>query len=315
MIRFNLIKYVPFADMLFRTWLFSNFYEFLVFVVIHRRFPRFRRTGYLNDLLFRLRATEADLVFRAFTSDKEFMKAYVRGLSARDLTIPTLGLIRSAVEVDDYRFPPDSVVKPTHMSGEVVFVREDGQVSQADRVRMKRWFKQNFGAMTGERHYLRLKPKIIIEPWLKLNGDFCNDYKLHVYAGKARLVEVAVDRFHDDGSRWMYFDCWWRRIAVRSRDYAPFPPVDDGTGATRKPDLFHEMIAVAEEIGRNAEYVRVDFYTDGQQQLYVGEISHIPANARERFEPAEGERYFISGPGSALTQFNKGEPAHGLARR
>lgn len=298
MIRFYLVKNVPLASWLFANWIVSNLYEFLIFLAVHRRIPRFARTGYLNDLLFRLRATEDDLVLRSFTSDKEFAKTYIRGLLGDDLAVPTLGVIRDAGQIDGYRFPSNSVVKPTHMSGQVVFVGPDGRVSEAERSRMKVWMTQNFGVMTGERHYLRLRAKIIIEPWLKLNGDFCDDFKLHVYRGEVRLVEVAVERINNE-NKYLYFDRNWGRLNFISRDYEPLLPSpgaqEQQKAHVKRPELFSKMLAVAEAIGRQLEYVRVDLYTDRGQQLYVGEISHISANARERFVPVEAERLFITG--------------------
>ncbi len=308
MIRFNLVKFIPFASLLFRSWLISNLYEAMVFICRHRRLPRFRKTRYLNDLLFRLRATESDYVLRAFTSDKEFVKLYVRGATGLDLGIPTLGVIRDASEIGAYRFPPNAVVKPTHMSGHVVFVGADGKVSEHDRHRMKAWMRQNFGVMTGERHYLRLEPKIIIEPWLKLNDGYCNDYKLHVYGGKAHLVEVAVSRFGDGGGRWMYFDRHWQRLRLASRDYPAAPEWD--AGGWLRPKLLDRMLSVAETIGREFEYVRVDFYTDCGETLFIGEISHIPANTRERFDPAEDERFFVESGADAVRQA-EGDVLHG----
>lgn len=298
MIRFFLVKHVPLAGWLFSTWLFSNLYELLVFVAVHRRWPRFHRTGYLNDLLFGIRASEDDIILRSFTSDKEFTKQFVRGVTGEQLGTPTLDVIRSAEALDGYRFPPESVVKPTHMSGKLVFVGPDGAVSVSDRARIKGWMSENFGIMTGERHYLRLEPKVIVEPWLKLNGGYCNDYKFTVFKGVVRVVELTVGRF-EGGEKCAVFDRDWEPLDVRSRDF-PALDLNRSTGGDlpellRKPALFEKMVAVAEAIGRLLFFVRVDVYTDGVERLYVGEISHVPANVRERFETIESERAYLTG--------------------
>ena len=62
-----------------------------------------------------------------------------------------------------------------------------------------------------------------------------------------------------------------------------------------KPALYDKMVAVAEKIGKELCYVRVDFYTDCKDQIYVGEISHLSGNARVRYMPPAFERVFITG--------------------
>lgn len=263
----------------------------------HRRLPRFGKTGYLNDWMHRLRAEESDYVLRSFTADKELVKLFVRGVTGEDLCVPTLGVIRDVSQIDDYRFPPDSVVKPTHMSGPVIFVR-DGEVSRQDRERMKQWMRVNFADLTGEQHYARLQPKIIIEPWLKLNGDHCQDFKMHVSHGRMTAVDFVGDRF-EGGTHRMVITRDWKRAPVRLPDLqaadAPEPEEGDGEIEFSRPKQFDRMIAIAEEIGKHFPYIRVDFYTDGEDRIYIGEFTHISGNARKRFRPAEFERRYVTG--------------------
>lgn len=297
MLRFKIVKNVPFAGMALRSRTISNAYETLMFMLKHRRVPDFDRTGYRNDLLHRMRISESGYVERAFSSDKELVKIFVRGVTGEDLCVPTLGVIRNIGDIDGYEFPPDCVVKPTHMSGEVVFVR-DGYVSVADRARMKAWMKQNFGVLTGELHYMKLEPKIIIEPWLRLTGEGSDDIKLHLYDGKVNVCELCFNRFGGE-ARWALMTPDWRLLRVTSPDY---PMMDDAEYARTAPEAirnrpanFDRMIAIAEQIGRHFPYVRVDFYSDGKDAIYIGELSHITANAKERLFPVEVERVFISG--------------------
>ncbi len=297
MSRAGIVRRVPLAGWLLRSRLISNLFETAVFMVQHRRFPNFDRTGYMNDLLHRIRVTESDYILRAFTSDKEFAKIYVRGLTGEDLSVPTLGIIRDVSDIDDYVFPEECVVKPTHMANEIVFVK-DGKVSQADRQRMKCWMKANFGVLTGERHYMRLEPKIIIEPWLRLNGDYCYDYKMHVYQGRLAATGVSTSRF-EGGARRLVFNRDWVPVDLKSPELAQLDISELGRFGQEanvfKPALYDKMVAIAEKIGKDLCYVRVDFYTDCKDRIYVGEISHLSGNARVRYQPPAFERVFITG--------------------
>ena len=293
MTRFRLVSTYPRLGVLFRPWAVSNLYEGLVFILKHRRWPKFEKTGYFNDLLFRIRASESDFVFSSFTADKEFSKIFIRGITGEDLSVPTIAVLRSEAEIDRFAFPDRCVIKPTHMSGEYLF-HETGAVSDGNRARMRRWLKMNFGDMTGERHYLHLQPKIIVEPWLRLNGNFCHDFRFHMYKGQLTTVGIAIrDSTRKGGHRLQLTPDW---ELYRGEDFFDGPegtrPYTDAQSL--KPDCLPRMLEIARLVSRYVDYVRVDFFSDGQDQFYVGEISHVIAGVREVFEPVELERVFTT---------------------
>lgn len=306
MSRFRLVKSYPALGYLFRPWIVSNGYQALAFLIKHRRWPNFNRTGYLNDLLFRIRAIESDIVFRSFTSDKEYAKIFVRGLIGEDLCVPTLAVLRDAGEVERFVFPDDCVIKPTHMSNEVTF-HESGAISDGERARMLDWLKMNFADMTGERNYQKLQPKIIVEPWLKLNGALCHDYRFHMYRGQLTSVGIRL-RHAADREETIQLTSDWRQFPGRSLVSGQISLRSFSELEALKPAQLSKMMDVARQIARFADYVRVDFFTDGGEQLFVGEISHITAGANERFDPVELERLFTKpsrhqdGPVGALAE-------------
>lgn len=295
-LRARLVRAHPRIGTLFRLRTVSNLVQLVVFLVKHRRIPSFEKSGYLNDLLFRIRARDSQIVLRSFTSDKEFVKIYVRGLIGEDITVPTLGIIRDVEAIDAYVFPANCVIKPTDMSGEIIF-SSDGNVTAGERMRMKRWMTTNYGEITGERNYSRLEPKIIIEPWLRVNGDACHDWQVHVFHGKATLVDVGL-RQSDGSKRWGTFTAQgWIFLPhvtkgqehLNREELAQFPP----TGSD--PIFVRRMVNVAEALGGLFEYSRVDFYSNCSDRIWVGEITHVAAGAGDRLEPVEMERVYLSG--------------------
>ncbi len=293
MTRYRLVSAYPKLGFLFRPWIVSNLYEGVVFFVKHRRWPRFDKTGYLNDLLFRIRASESNLVLRAFTADKAFCKIFVHGVVGEDLSVPTIAVLHDKQAIDRFGFPDDCVIKPTHMSSEFIFHRS-GPMPEDERTRMRRWMQMNFGDMTGERHYRDLEPKIIVEPWLRLNGEFCHDYRLAMVDGA--LTSVVLGLRFDEGLK--------TKQIFLTPDWKPFPgqtlTLENDAGSTPidleafRPKQFSRMLDVAQQIGRYFDFVRVDFYTDGHDQLFVGEISHIIAGVRKQFASLEIERGLVT---------------------
>jgi len=268
----------------------SNAYETAVFVIKHRRAPRFSKTGYLNDLLFNIRTFETDYVFRSFSADKDISKLLIRGIEGEDLSVPTLAVLHHPDEVDSVSFPDNCIIKPTHMSGEVVF-HETGAVSAKDRAKMRGWFTQNFGILTGERHYQRLVPKIIVEPWLRLNGAYCNDYRFYVFQGEVKVIEVKLRMSETDATQVMLLPDWSRLEGTTTYGGATHA-LSGGDLEVEKPDCLDRMVDISQNVGKYLDFVRVDFFSDAKDVFYVGEISHISGGAREVFHPVEIERLF-----------------------
>ncbi len=292
MFRFRLAKAYPWFGRVFRPWVISNTYEAIAFFNIHRRLPAFQRTRLFNDYLFKIRALESDYVFRAFTADKEFSKIFVRGVTGQDLSVPTLAVLRRPDDVGPSAVPDNCVIKPTHMSGEVIF-HGTGRLTNDEQARMRRWFRMNFGDMTGERHYQKLEPKIIVEPWLALNGAFCNDYRFFVFDGKTRVIEVKIRASeHEAFSIQVLTD--WTPFPGRSSYNPQNIRLSHDELQTLKPGCLARMNDVAEALSKDIQHLRVDFFCDGGDQFYVGELSHVNANVREVYYPTETERLFVS---------------------
>ncbi|WP_420414029.1 ATP-grasp fold amidoligase family protein [Roseibium sp.] len=284
MSRHHLVKSHPMLGYFFRPWIISNLYEGLCFLLKHRRWPNFKKTGYINDLVFRIRAMESDYVFRSFTSDKEFSKIFIRGVTGEDVCVPTLAVLHTAEDVDQFAFPDNCVIKPTHMSNEFVF-HTSGPVPDEARERMRRWFKMNFADMTGENNYKRLQPKIIVEPWLELNGQFAHDFRFHMYNGNVAWIGLRVRVSTDKEISYQLTPDWHLKDGPGIETEAASIDI-----AALRPKQIARMIDIAEQIARFADYVRVDFFTDGEDQLFVGEISHIYAGARKVFKHVASEQ-------------------------
>jgi hypothetical protein len=97
-------------------------------------------------------------------------------------------------------------------------------------------------------------------------------YKFFFFRGKARLIEVDVDRFTQ--SRSAFYTPDWTYI-----------PVTYGKPQIQRPQPYNlkDMIRVAEAIAGEMDFVRIDLYTDGKSKIRFGEITFTPGNATLHF--------------------------------
>jgi hypothetical protein len=248
----------------------------LWFLRIQRRWPRPRRPLF-NDRLFAIKTSgEIAEPLRVFTSDKEFVKLYVRATVGEAHNVPTLAVLRSLEECRHYEFPRRCVIKPTHMSGTVI-LRRNGE--PVDLGLIERWFATNLYVESRESNYQHLAPKIIVEPFV-FENDNPSDYKIFCADGRPGLIQVDSDR-HSRHVR-SFYDVQWRRQPFSMT----YPPSD--TDAPRPANL-ELMLDLAARLSSHFSFVRVDFYSDGEQAL-VGEITHCHGGAREYFVPRSAEQ-------------------------
>ena len=252
----------------------DNFYHRLLFLRKHGRLPSRRQLW--NDVWFRVKTSnEISEPLRVRVSDKELVKEYVRETVGDQHNVPTLAVLRSPQEVDDFEFPANCCIKPTHASAQVI-LRVDG--APVDRARIRKWFAINYYRNGRESNYRTLQPKVIVEP-LIFGSANVDDYKVFCWRGEPRFVQQDFDR-HTNHTR-KIFDTKWNEqdfSIIYPRSTAPAP----------KPATLDEMLAVARALSAPFSFIRIDLYSDGKQVL-VGEITNCSANAGGFFLPRQAE--------------------------
>ena len=253
----------------------DRIHSFLHFVYCNHRVPSGRLV--FNDALYRLK-TSNDMVdpLRVFVSDKEFVKLYVKATVGDQYNVPTVGVIRDRAAVDNYDFPADCCIKPTHLSGQVILRRGSGPI---DLDRVRGWFGLSQYRKTREVNYRTLRPKVIVEP-LIFGTTNVDDYKFFCVHGSPRLIQVDIDR-HSDHCRQFYSPDW------ALLPFSVIYPRSDRR--TERPENLKEMLFIASTLASAFSLVRVDLYSDGGQIL-VGELTNCHENAGGYFIPRRAER-------------------------
>jgi hypothetical protein len=262
------------SDLLPKTRTFDYGFALVQFLQAHRRLPRMSGGG-LNDALFHIKTSNEMLdPLRAFVSDKAGVKQYVSAKVGDAHNVPTIAVLQSYEETREFPYPTDCVIKPTHMSGEVIF-RRAGSAVNLEKVRS--WFDKNFYCVTREVNYRYLRPRVIVEPYI-FGRESVEDYKVFCVHGESFIVQVDFDR-HTHHTQNLYTTDW------EMLPFAMSSPIGSGRS---KPGNLNELIAIAAKLSEEFNLVRIDLYTD-EQTILVGEITNCHQAGRGRFVPAEGE--------------------------
>jgi hypothetical protein len=272
--------YLRFADALPASW-----HVKLEYFRAHGRWPNLSHPQKFNEKIAWRKLCERDARLPGL-SDKIQAKRIVGARFGYDLINPTLAVYSNANEMDFTKLPlsaPPYVIKANHGSGMNIFVRDEPINQSAIREKVDKWMKIDHSSIMEEWAYSRIKPRILIEPDM---GDTARltDYKFHVFSGSVYAIEVVLDRFGD--YRINFYNPDW--IPLEIKRYANRPPSD---APVAPPNRLADMLKLAEAIGSEFSYVRVDLYEiDGR--IRFGELTFYTGAANDRFEPDEWDLRF-----------------------
>ena len=216
-------------------------------------------------------------------ADKVLVRDYVKEKIGEEYLIPCLGVWGSFDEIDWDELPDQFVLKCNHGSGTNAIIQSKKKLNYSElKMRFDSWMKLDYSLYSGfEMHYKEIEPKILAEAMLKeKDGGDLKDYKVFVFNGKAKLIQVDIDRQHRH--RRNIYDLQWNYIPV-----SILYPTDSDT-FVEKPDCLQELIMVAEELGKGFKHVRVDLYICNKK-IYFGEMTFTHGSGTEKFTPASYE--------------------------
>ena len=216
-------------------------------------------------------------------TDKLKVRDYIReklgAEQTNELLIPLLfhGSDPETIPFED--LPGQFVIKPNHSSGKIIIVRNKIEIKREEVIAAcKRWLANTHGFYDLEWAYQKIKPEIMIEKLLLDEaGKFPMDYKFHVFHGKCKRIAVCSDRF-SGGRKVTAFDENW--------NYSDVVTNDPEGGYIPRPENFSSMLATAEKLGEDFDYIRVDLYTI-QGRIYFGELTLYPVSGHYAYSPKE----------------------------
>lgn len=201
-------------------------------------------------------------------ADKILVKAFVAERLGTAAVTPTAWEGRSLPAAPAWPFP--YVVKSRHGCGHTVVVR-DAAGHRAAVAASRGWMARPYGAWLDEWLYGEIERGLLVEPFIGDGHALPVDFKVFVFGGKARFVQVHLDRAKRH--RWIVFDTDWRRVSEATDD--PDPP---------PPSSLAAMLRSAERLAEGFCFVRADFYeVEGAPRF--GELTFYPGSGLEKVEP------------------------------
>ena len=213
--------------------------------------------------------------------DKYEVKRIVAEVIGEEYIIPTLGVWERFEDIDFDTLPDQFVLKCTHDSGSVVICLDKSTFDvEKARKKLTRKLKANLFWHGREWPYKQVKPRILAEKYITLDGKTPDDYKIFCFNGKARMILTCAERFDEGGLKENFYDLDWNLLDVQRLTHGntayPMP----------RPKQLEKMLAMAEIFAKDEPFLRVDFY-DVNGQLYFGELTFFPASGFGPFVPEE----------------------------
>ncbi|MEX1019315.1 MAG: ATP-grasp fold amidoligase family protein [Litorilinea sp.] len=279
-----------------RVW----FYHFglAIFAVLNRwtgypyqRLKFYKRHGYMLHLA-RPRSFSEKVIWKKthdrnpllpVVADKlrvrEYLATVLGEIRAQELLIPLLYATTEPRTIPFADLPDAYILKTTHSSGWNIIVDAEHPADPARIIaECEGWLRQRYAVFKNEWAYDKITPRIIIEELLSdPSGGIPHDHKFFVFHGRCELIQVDFNR-QSNHARNMYDRDWQLLDFVRYR-------VRQGPDLPRPANL-EKMRDLAEELGRDFDYVRVDLYSVGER-IYFGELTHYPGSGMTRIQPRQ----------------------------
>ena len=221
-------------------------------------------------------------------ADKYLVREWVADKIGEKALIPLLGVWDSFDEIDFEQLPEKFVLKCNHGSGMNLAVKDRQSLNREEaREKFGRWMATDYAVMRGyfELQYREIPRKIIAEEYIEQLDGGLADYKIHVFGGVPKIIQVIGGRDPvTHTAKEAFLDPDWNRILIRRHtygDYEETPP---------KPENLGEMLETAKKLGADFSYVRVDLY-DISGGVKFGEMTFTPASGFEPWEDEIQERF------------------------
>ncbi len=215
--------------------------------------------------------------------DKFEAKRFIVGRVGKAHVLPAFWVGSDLNAVDWGAVPLPAVVKPTHASGlgRFLYTKRDIDVLLAEDPGPA-WLAVDHARYNREWAYGQVQPRILIERMFLIDGSVPWDYRLFTFGGK--VSHIAVDIRQGGEAFSCTYSADWKKLPFYDPDYYPLY-----RGEVERPRHLERMIALAQTLGRDLDFVRVDLYAGGDE-IYVGELTLYPGGGFERFDPPEYDR-------------------------
>jgi hypothetical protein len=230
---------------------------------------------------------------KTFYADKYAVRDYMMSKYGED------GLVPLVFHTNDWRLViidnmPDYpiIIKPNHASGwfHIIYNKNDADWHKI-KTDCRFWLSQNYFPIGREWQYQDIEPCILVEKLLvPSSGGLPNNYRLHCLGGSVEIVSVNVHLDDPKNIVAKKFNKNWDvldfKFGMEQKHKNEFNNI-----VFEKPKKFERMVNIAEDIAKEFDYVRVDFY-EVDSKLYFGEITFHDSGGYDKLLPFTWDEHF-----------------------
>ncbi|MEK3766882.1 ATP-grasp fold amidoligase family protein [Solibacillus sp. FSL K6-4121] len=221
-----------------------------------------------NEKLMWLKLFE-DVEFKVRFTDKVKMREYMIALGYSHLLVPIIGIFEEVEDIIFEQLPRKFVMKCTHGSGFTIVCENKRELNyEKTRLQLAEMMATNYGLINAEPHYLKIKPKIIIEKYIEPSrSDISNAYKIHCFHGEPKIIELALKRNTRNEQSVMLTPDWADTGYIEKK--LPYEISES------KPKQLEDLLAIAKKLSKPFTYVRVDLNIV-EEKIYFNKLNFTP---------------------------------------
>lgn len=248
------------------------------------RFPNLKEPKDMNEKLLYMKLF-SDTSRWVELADKYRVRHYVESCGLGDYLIPLVGMWTDVNDIDFDALPNSFIFKANNGVGksELLMVKDKSQlnIDETKAFLDELLKRKHVGVLSGEPHYVKMKPCIIAEELLPSEeGEKSpTDYKIYCANGKAQYIWVCSGR-DSTGTAVMTYDREWNPRP----DLCIFDSRYREGKVKPKPGNLDEMLHVAETLVKPFPFVRLDLYNINGK-IYFGEMTFTPLGGMVNFHP------------------------------
>lgn len=257
---------------------------FIMFIFRHRYVPNFKSPRSFNEKINYLRLYNRNSL-RSLIADRLKVRDYIKSKTSQ-CSFPKIYWHGVDFTPEVWKSLPEKfVIKANHGSKMVKIIDKKDSDYEEIKLLTDCWLKSDYAKYGREWWYKNLEKYLLVEEKLEVDGDVPNDFKFFVCSGNVEIVQRDVDRFKEHK----------RVLYNRNFEFinAGFTIPSDDTKIIAKPKPLDLAINIAEQLGADFDFIRVDFYLCNDK-VYFGELTNAPGNGFERITPRSFDFYMGS---------------------
>ena len=209
-------------------------------------------------------------------ADKYEVRKYMKNMHFDKYLVPLIGSWDNVSEIDFEALPDKFVLKCNHGSKYNIVCNNKNSLNYEEtKKKLNAWMKEDFGKVSGELHYSKIKRKIICEEFM---GNNLIDLQVWCTYGKVLFI-VYINSPHGINEKATFDENWNRLSFVTS-----LPEINK---KIKKPNRLKEIVKISKAISKDKTFLRLDFYILGDGSVKFSEMTFSPASGFVKWNPSK----------------------------